>query len=392
MNMTLHLTDACNMACKYCFQTRSPSYMTEETARKAVDLSVFASGPVSGRDLLSMYKPALASEGKLGDSLSTGICFFGGEPLLLRNLIMNTVKYCSAINKERGHPFFFKLVTNGTLLDESFLEFADKNKIGIGFSHDGLMQDDSRIFPDGSGTAVLLESKIRLLLSHQPDAIVMCTVSPSLVGKFAGSVEWLFEKGFRRIYTTPAVGEKACWSDENLEELGEEYRKISLLYIDWTARGERFYFPAFDTKIETHIMGELYRHKTCRFGQKQLSVAPDGGIYPCIQFVGEPACKMGDVFSGIIDNKRDYVIEQGKREPDICQACALRGRCQYNCCCRNKHMTGQIDQVSPFTCSHEQLLIRYADEAANALYEKQNKTFIKKQYENRLRAEAWESL
>ena len=133
MNMTLHLTDACNMACKYCFQTRSPSFMTEETARKAVDLSVFASDPVSGRDVLSIYKPALAPEGKMGDSLSTGICFFGGEPLLLRNLIMNTVKYCSSINKERGHPFFFKLVTNGTLLDESFLEFADKNKIGIGF-------------------------------------------------------------------------------------------------------------------------------------------------------------------------------------------------------------------------------------------------------------------
>jgi len=366
--------------------------MTEETARKAVDLSVAASASAAGRDVPSVYKPDLAPEGKPGDSQSTGICFFGGEPLLLRSLIMNTVKYCSSIHKQSGHPFFFKLVTNGTLLDESFLEFADKYKIGIGFSHDGLMQDDSRIFPDGSGSADLLDSKIRLILSHQQDAIVMCTVSPDSVGKFADSVEWLFEKGFRRIYTTPAVGEKACWTDETLAKLGEEYRKISKLYIKWTARGERFYFPAFDTKIETHIMGDLYRHKTCRFGQKQLSVAPDGSIYPCIQFVGEPAYKMGDVFSGIIDNQRKFVIEQGKREPDICKSCALRTRCQYNCCCRNKHMTGQINQVSAFTCGHEQQLIRYADEAANALYKKQNETFIKKQYENRLRAEAWESL
>lgn len=376
--------------------------MAEETARMAVNLSVFGSKPVSVIKPVFGSKPVSelefvpdcepGADDKAEDSSSTGICFFGGEPLLLRNLIMNTVVYCSAINRAEGHHFFFKLVTNGTFLDETFLDFAGKNKIGIGLSHDGLMQDDSRIFPDGSGTADLMLPKIRLLLSHQPDAIVLCTVSPSSIGKFAGSVEWLFDKGFRRIYTTPAVGEKCCWTDENLEELGEEYRKISLLYIEWTKRGERFYFPAFDTKIETHIMGGQYRHKTCRFGQKQLSIAPDGSVYPCIQFVGEPSFKMGDVFSGIIDNKKDYVIDQGKRETEICQTCALRSRCQYNCCCRNKHLTGQIDQVSPFTCSHEQLLIRYADEAANALYEKQDMTFIKKQYENRLRAEVWETL
>ena len=39
MNMTLHLTDACNLRCRYCYQTRSPERMTEETARKAIDLS-----------------------------------------------------------------------------------------------------------------------------------------------------------------------------------------------------------------------------------------------------------------------------------------------------------------------------------------------------------------
>ena len=393
MNMTLHLTDACNLSCRYCFQKRSPSFMTSETARKAIDLSIDSDdkayrGTKSAGASAAVTSPAVLSSA----ASSTGICFFGGEPLLHRDTIVDAVNYCSSIREKQNYQFYYKLVTNGTLLDEDFLSFAQKNRIGIALSHDGLMQDDSRVFPDGTGTADLLESKIKLLLSYQPEAIVMCTVSPLSVAGFADSVEWLFEKGFRKIFTTPAVGEKAIWSEASLAILGEQYHRISKLYVDWTSRGERFLFPAFDTKIENYIMGDAYRHKTCRFGQKQLSIAADGSIYPCVQFVGEPEYRMGDVFSGISNLQQRYVIEQGKKESDVCQSCVLQKRCQYNCCCRNKHLTGKIDQVSPFTCCHEQLLIRYADNAANTLFERKDMTFIRKQYENRLRPKAWETL
>lgn len=368
MNMTFHMTDACNLACKYCFQTRSPQFMTEETARKAIDLSVNG-----GEGILAK-----------GDTAHTGICFFGGEPLLMRELIEKTVDYCSRINIDTGHKFQFKLVTNGTLLDEDFLRFAAKNKIGMGFSHDGLMQDDARVFPDGKGTARLLDEKIPLLLEFLPDTLAMCTINPSSAVKFADSVEWLFEKGFRRIYTIPAVGDKAIWTDEQMLILDDQYRRIAELYVEWTSRGEEFDFLAFDSKIAAHILGDAYKHRTCRFGQKQVSIAPDGSIYPCIQFVGEPQYRMGDVYSGVLSDKLSHVIAEGKNEPASCSCCALKNRCKFNCCCMNKHQTGVISQVSPFTCAHEQLLIKYADIAANELFRRKDGTFLKRQYRMRL--------
>jgi uncharacterized protein len=388
--MTLHVTDACNLACTYCYQERSPKNMTEETARKAVDLSVSASAQKSSTHPTNNAQPGIPACPSAGNGASTGICFFGGEPLLMRDLIINTVDYCTRIKSETGHKFSYKLVTNGTLLDEDFLCFADASNIGFGFSHDGLMQDDARLYPNGSGTADLLNEKIKMLLAHQPNAMAMCTVRPASAGKFADSVAWLFEQGFRRINTTPAIGDSITWTDEDLTVLEEQYRRISQTYIDWTLRGERFSFPAFDTKIEARIMGDAYRHKTCRFGQKQVSIAPDGSIYPCIQFVGMPLYRMGDVFSGISPEQKSFVIQQGKKEPTTCSGCALRNRCKYNCCCQNKHMTGQIDQVSPFTCNHEKLLIRYADEAANELFERKDATFLKKQYESRLPVDIFE--
>jgi len=169
MNMTLHVTDACNLACKYCYQTRTPEAMSEETARKAVDLSIAASVAslkCSNLCALSSGNPADIASG------STGICFFGGEPLLMRQLILRTLDYCSSIHKETGHRFNFKLVTNGTLLDEAFMRVVDENGIGLGFSHDGLMQDDERIYPDGSGTAGMLDAKMQMILAHQPEVMV----------------------------------------------------------------------------------------------------------------------------------------------------------------------------------------------------------------------------
>ena len=63
MHVTLHLTNACNLACGYCYECHQKDYMTAETAKKA----------------------ALLAAGK-GQS-SCGIVFFGGEPLLCRDVI-----------------------------------------------------------------------------------------------------------------------------------------------------------------------------------------------------------------------------------------------------------------------------------------------------------------
>jgi len=93
---------------------------------------------------------------------------------------------------------------------------------------------------------------------------------------------------------------------------------------------------------------------------------------------------MGDVYSGVLSNHLSRVIAEGKNEPASCSSCALKNRCKFNCCCMNKQQTGMISQVSPFTCAHEQMLIKYADLAANELFSKKDETFLKRQYRMRL--------
>jgi uncharacterized radical SAM superfamily Fe-S cluster-containing enzyme len=62
--------------------------------------------------------------------INTGIIFFGGEPLLKKDLIKETIAYCKSKEKSQEAYFHYKVTTNGILLDEAFLEYANSRYWG----------------------------------------------------------------------------------------------------------------------------------------------------------------------------------------------------------------------------------------------------------------------
>lgn len=366
MHLTLHVTDACNMSCIYCARSHSDRHMSFQTARAAVDFAI----RLNNKNQKSCISPY------------TGICFFGGEPLLARPLIEEVVAYCSDIGKKTKERFRFIVVTNGTLLDTSFVEFARTNDIQVDLSHDGLMHQHTRQMQNNTPSFEKLEPKIDLLLEKRPQSAALCTVHPNFANQFVDSVEWLLDRGFQKVHTVPAIGAHIDWTSEAINILKKQYQLLSNLYVTRTLRGERFSLPMLDVKIKRHIMQETIPPQSCSFGQKQLSVTPDGRIYPCLQFIDQKKYLMGDVFEGLNPSQVRFVIEEGKREAQACQQCALKNRCKYNCCCQNILLTGAIDKVSALTCSFERMTIEAADRAANLLYEKKDPQFINRHYKS----------
>ena len=356
MNFTLHLTDRCNLTCTYCRHERRPHTMPLEVIKAAVSLSMKSGGR------------------------GTGLCFYGGEPLLCRELIYDAVAYCEGLRQSTGHPFQYRLNTNGLLLDEEFVAFAAEHRIRIGLSHDGRGQDVCRLLPDGRGSLEFLSPKVPTLLSYLPDTIVMLTVTPKTADTFADSVADLFELGFRHIYTTPAYGERVSWSEDDLDRLRSQYRRIAKLYADWSERGERFFFSTFDVKIASHIDNRRFCRDLCHIGRGQYSVTADGTLYPCTSFVGEDDFVLGDVFSGITPAAVRKM--QTHKTPESCKDCALRNRCTHACGCINLIETGAVDRVSPMHCAHEQMIIEVSDALAAKLYRRRVPAFLKKHYDS----------
>jgi uncharacterized protein len=114
-----------------------------------------------------------------------------------------------------------------------------------------------------------------------------------------------------------------------------------------------------------------------------MSVAPNGRLYPCVQFVGDGTdgkyC-IGDVRNGIDNSARAKLYEINAAEKSSCAECAVRERCNHFCACLNKQSTGRMDVVSPILCAHERVVMPIADALAAKLYKKRSAMFIQKHY------------
>lgn len=182
---------------------------------------------------------------------AAGICFFGGEPLLQKDLIYKAVARCQTLSKETGMPFSCKMTTNGTLLDETFIAYAKRIGLFIGLSFDGCGQDRCRRYRDGSGTFSDLERNAKLLLSAMPESYAMMTIAPQTVDTYADSVRYLHRLGFHNITATLAYGKRVHWTDAHLEQLQTELNRTADFYAKEFEREPRFISVHLTVKFRT---------------------------------------------------------------------------------------------------------------------------------------------
>ena len=349
------------MRCDYCY---SPPLrridMTEEVTRKAVEYAA------------QLYP------------VNAGIIFFGGEPLLRKDLIKSTISYCKQMESQMECRFHYKVTTNGLLLDNEFLEYSNSVGLLVALSVDGIEQanDLHRKKISGEGTFEILNSRIDLLLSWQPYANALIVISPETVQYYTPSVEYLLEKGFK--YIVASLNYAGNWTDKHIRELKRQYRKLVELYERLILRQKKFYFSPFEMKLASHIKGKDLLCQRCVLGKRQVSVAPDGTIYPCVQFVQDGVSNkeysIGDVWNGIDEVKRDQLYQLSLEREESCLECAIKTRCNNNCSCLNWQTTGVINKISPVLCETERIIIPIVDRMGERLFRRRAPMFIQKHY------------
>ena len=330
------------MDCSYCIREKCPKDMSEEVLFKACDLA-FSKGT------------------------RAGLCFFGGEPLLKKDLIYKALDYCEKKAEETGIRFDCKMTTNGTLLDEEFLERAASANLGIGMSFDGKAQDICRFFANGKPTSSVVEEKAKLLLKYMPKASALATIAPQAVPYYAESVKYLHDLGFKNVSFVIAYGHKVNWTDSDLDALRVQLEETAAYLKELFIKDEMFYMSAIDAKIRDCIRGRNPAER-CHLGTRQMPVTPDGILYPCTSFIGDEKYILGNVFEGINEAK---VLELAKRSstPMTCAGCDLVKRCTNSCGCANRMNTGDENQVSPLQCTYERMLIEISDNLGEELYQ-----------------------
>lgn len=361
MHLTLHLTTACNMRCSYCYSPpRAGEPMSERTGRQALELGA-----------------------RLTQGVSCGIVFFGGEPLLHKDLIRSLVEYARHLEQKGAGRFHFKATTNGVLLDSELLYFAVQNDILVAMSFDGIRaaHDRHRRFPDGGGTFDLLLPRLEALLAVRPYASVLMVVNPDTAEHLCDSVAFLIEKSCR--YLIVSLNYAAPWDERSLLILKRQLGKLAKAYIRWTRQGKKFYLSPFEVKLSSHINRHCHLKERCELARRQISVDPRGYLFPCVQFVradsDSPWC-IGRVDRGIDEKRRSAIHAASQSQKAECLPCAIRDRCNNSCGCLNWQTMGTVNRVSPVLCRYEQMLVPLADRIGRVLYGKRDPTFLHKHY------------
>lgn len=347
--LCLHIAHDCNLACKYCFAEEGEYHgrralMDYETGRQALDFLIENSG---GRKNLE-------------------VDFFGGEPLMNFEVVRRLVAYGREQEKQRDKHFRFTLTTNGVLLDDEVMEFANREMDNVVLSIDGRREvhDRMRPFRKGAGSYDLIVPKFQKLAeSRQQERYYVRGTYTHYNTDFAEDVLHLADLGFKQISVEPVVAQPTddyALTEEDLPKLFAEYDRLAAEMVRRKREGREFNFFHFMIDLEGGPC--VYKRLSgCGSGTEYLAVTPWGDLYPCHQFVGNEAFLMGNVRDGVIRSDiRDQFKGCNVYAREKCRNCFAKFYCSGGCAANSYNFHGSIKDVYELGCELQKKRIECA--------------------------------
>lgn len=346
--LCLNVSHDCNLACKYCFAGQGEYHgdralMSYEVGKQALDFLVANSGSRKNLE----------------------VDFFGGEPLMNLDVVKQLVEYGRSIEKEKGKNFRFTLTTNGVLLDDDFVEYANKELKNVVLSIDGRKEVNDRMRPtrNGKGSYDIIMPKFKeFAKKRQGEYYIRGTFTHNNLD-FCDDVVNFIEEGFKEISMEPVVAapeEPYAIREEDVPVIKEQYDKLAKILVDRAKEGKPVNFFHFNIDLAGGPC--VYKRLSgCGSGTEYLAVTPWGDLYPCHQFVGQEDFKLGDVWHGI-DNEK--VVEEFKCNnvyaKDKCKNCFARFYCSGGCAANAYQFHNKILEAYDIGCELEQKRIECA--------------------------------
>lgn len=347
--LCLHIAHDCNLACRYCFAEEGEYHghralMDFETGRMALDFLIAGSG--NRRNL--------------------EVDFFGGEPLMNFEVVKQLVAYGRQQEKLHDKHFRFTLTTNGVLLDDDVMEFANREMDNVVLSIDGRKEvhDRMRPFRRGAGSYDLIVPKFQKLAeSRSQERYYVRGTFTHYNTDFSNDVLHLADLGFRQISVEPVVaqpGDAYALTEGDLPVLFAEYDKLAAEMVKRKREGKAFNFFHFMIDLEGGPC--VYKRLSgCGSGTEYLAVTPWGDLYPCHQFVGNEDFLMGNVRDGVTAvDIRDEFKSCNVYAKEKCRTCFARFYCSGGCAANSYNFHGSITDAYDLGCELQKKRIECA--------------------------------
>jgi uncharacterized protein len=323
----LHVTNACNLRCPYCYLTKSPEGMDEATGRAAVD-AVVSSAIAHGLPAVKLK-------------------YAGGEASLNHALVLKLHEYAKQVTASRGVALHATLLTNGVRLAPALLDALQAGDIGIMISLDGVgeQHDAQRPFASGKPSFELVDRTLANLRERGCAPHLSITITDRNAAGLADTVRFALDRDLT--FSLNFFRDNDCaasFSDLRYEE----ERMISALLEAFGVIEERL--PRWSVLGSILDRGQLLapRQRSCGVGQDYVVIDQRGRVAKCHMEIERT---LGDVFRSdplqLVRSDTRTVLNLAVDEKEGCRDCFWRYWCSGGCAVATFRATGRYDVKSP---------------------------------------------
>ena len=337
--LCLHVAHTCNLNCSYCFASQGKYHgeralMSFEVGKRALDFLIENSGRRTNLE----------------------VDFFGGEPLMNWDVVKQLVAYARTQEEPHHKKFRFTLTTNGMLIDDEVIDFANREMSNVVLSLDGRKEihDALRVDYAGKGSYDRIVPKFQKLVKARGGKnYYMRGTFTHANPDFTKDLFHMADLGFTELSMEPVVcapGDSAALTSEDIEIVKQQYE---LLAVDMLRREKEgkpitFYHYMLDLTGGPCIYKRI---SGCGSGTEYMAVTPWGDLYPCHQFVGEEKYKLGNIWDGVTNTElREEFRSCNAYARKECDDCWARLYCSGGCAANAYHATGSIKGVYEAGC------------------------------------------
>ena len=354
-NAWLHLTNACNLACPYCYIHKSSNHMEGHVSQKTLD--------------------ALEETARAGQVDRIHVRFAGGEPMLrfpqLQAYFLEAVERCA----RHGVQFSAAILTNGTVVPKNAPEWLIQHGISLSISIDGVddMQNVMRPVKGGGASFERLQAGLAQYLAAGIRPYVLITVGESNLAGIPDLTQWLLEQGlgFRFSLVRDLEWGKGQMDDRHGAELAEA-GQVGMLQGENLARVQRTFAEAY-ARVEAHMLAEhaagrrprvsfrqthkfcdleLWRPITqaCGAGKSYVAISEKGELSPCqaaLHHPGTQPIRPESLLKQAREQTQFLPFERKTLNAD-CAKCQFRPSCAGGCPLLLYRREGHVDGRSPY--------------------------------------------
>ena len=282
--------------------------------------------------------------------------FFGGEPLMNFAMIKELVAYARRREKECGKHFRFTLTTNGVLVDQDVIDFANREMHNVVLSLDGRREIHDYFRHDfaGAGSWDKIVPKFQEFVRQRGGKnYYMRGTFTHRNPDFLKDIQAMLDLGFNELSMEPVVcppTDPYALTEKDLAVVLEQYEELARLMQDRRKAGKpfTFYHYMIDLKGGPCIYKRL---SGCGSGTEYMAVTPWGDLYPCHQFVGEEAFLLGNIWDGVKNDKvQKLFYDCSVYSRKDCEQCWAKLYCSGGCAANAFHATGSVNGTYEMGC------------------------------------------